>query len=146
MDVSKPNRDMELLLPEFRSALEAVVSEVQAMGYPFHVYEGWRSGDRQEWLWESGRKRPGARITNARRGESYHEFGAAADVVLREGGRWSWSTAMARGKWWRELHAAARRHGLEPLVWELCHIQLAGTSLPELRRRRADEERVRGNR
>ncbi len=79
----KPNRDWELLAPFFAQKLRSAIAECQAEGYPVELFEGYRSGERQEWLYESGRTRDGKIITYARAGESVHGLGLGADVVFK---------------------------------------------------------------
>ena len=57
----------------------------------------------------------------------------AADFVLKVDGTWSWSSS---GKWknaWKDLHTIAGKQGLEPLSWELPHLQAADVTIGQLR-------------
>ena len=45
------------------------------------VTQGLRTWDDQAKLWAIGRTLPGKEVTNARPGESWHQFGAACDVA-----------------------------------------------------------------
>lgn len=125
--------DPARLHPAFRSRVLEVVRQLQAEGLPFRIFEAWRSPERQRYLYEQGRTRPGAKVTNAQAWESYHQYGLAADLVLYENGAWSWETRGPRGAWWTRMHAIARAAGLEPLSFEMPHVQLAGTSTAALR-------------
>jgi peptidoglycan LD-endopeptidase CwlK len=138
IDMTKPNRDLSLLHPAFRAAVAAVLGELQGAGIPFELFEGFRYPDRQAWLYAQGRTRPGAVVTKAAAWSSYHQYGLAADFVLRfddpatprHAMEWSWRGERA---WWERLHEVGCAHGLEPLRFELPHLQLAGLRVAELR-------------
>ena len=49
------NRDFNDLLPDFRVRLEKVLEKLSAAGTPFKFNEGFRTSDRQQWLYGSGR-------------------------------------------------------------------------------------------
>jgi peptidoglycan LD-endopeptidase CwlK len=58
-----------------------------ASGNPVRVTEGFRSFERQDELYAQGRTTPGDIVTNARGGQSYHNFGLAMDLAPVVGGR-----------------------------------------------------------
>jgi hypothetical protein len=64
-------------------------------------------------------------VTNAKAWESYHQYGLAVDFVLRLGNQWSWDTSGTLKRHWQRLHELGREVGLEPLSWELPHLQVA---------------------
>ena len=113
----KPNRDWELLAPFFAQKLRAAIAECQAEGYPVELFEGYRSGERQEWLYESGRTRDGKIITYARAGESVHGLGLGADVVFKIDGKWLWSEP------YDKVEQIMLKHGLKSLKFERCHFE-----------------------
>src|SRR5258707_12398695 len=57
--------------PTFRGKLDAALAQLSAQGSPFRFVEGFRTLDRQQWLYGSGRPsavpygRPGPILTNA---------------------------------------------------------------------------------
>jgi hypothetical protein len=64
------NRDPANLDATFRSKLEAALALLAAQGTPFKFVEGFRTTERQQWLFGSGRPsapfgRPGPIVTNA---------------------------------------------------------------------------------
>lgn len=119
--------------PVFRDRLAAVVRTLESEGIPFRVFEGWRSPQRQQYLWDQGRTRPGAIVTKARAWESYHQYGIGADLVLFENGQWSWESGGERAAWWGRMQQVGREAGLEALSFELPHLQLAGLTISALR-------------
>lgn len=132
---SNDSRDTDLkhLHPEVRKRCKAVLAKTAAADLPFQIFEAYRSPQRQAWLYAQGRTRPGPIVTNAPSWSSYHQFGMAADFVLKVDGAWSWSSS---GQWknaWKDLHAIAKTQGLEPLSWELPHLQAADLTIGQLR-------------
>ena len=124
--------DLDTLHPVFRAKVEAVITEIKNAKLTFEVFEARRSPQRQRYLYAKGRTAAGSKVTNAKAWESYHQYGLAVDFVLKTNGNWDWSTAGANGQAWKELHKIAAKHGLEPLSWELPHLQLAGLKIKDL--------------
>lgn len=125
--------DMILLHPAFRAAVEKVVAELAAESLPFRIFESFRTPERQSALYAQGRTAPGPRVTKARPWSSYHQYGFAVDFVLFIDGKWSWKSDGAFAAKWARLHEIGRKHGLEPLSWEMPHLQYAATSIERLR-------------
>lgn len=126
--------DFSALHPMVRKAVEATHKQLVAEGHPFEVYETYRTPKRQTFLFAQGRTRPGKIITKAGPWSSYHQYGLAADFVLKINGNWSWDDKGARAKSWRRLHEIGRQNGLEPLSFELPHLQMAGLQVSQLRK------------
>ena len=132
---SSAGRDTDIshLHPDLRVRVERVLSRLTAGGMPFRLFEGFRTPQRQHYLWEQGRVRPGAKVTNARPWESLHQYGLAVDLVLFENGKWSWDNKGPKARWWARLQEIGTEQGLEPISWEAPHLQLAGIKLSVLR-------------
>lgn len=76
------SRDLSLLAPKFRAAVEAAIADCAAKGFPVKVAEALRSQERQAWLYAQGRTRSGPRVTNAPTNlTSWHGYGLAVDVI-----------------------------------------------------------------
>jgi hypothetical protein len=89
------------LIPEFRSRLRGALQDLAAQGRPFKLVEGYRTTDRQQWLYGSGRPnvepygRPGPIVTNAdgiakkskHQGDGFAGSGGAADCYPLRGGK-----------------------------------------------------------
>lgn len=73
--------DTSKLWPPFHKMLQNLLARCAAKGAVYHVLSGYRSFVEQDALYAQGRTTPGKRVTNARRGESYHNFGLAVDFV-----------------------------------------------------------------
>jgi len=125
--------ELDLLHPVVRNAVQEVFAQLEKEEIPFRVFESFRSPERQRMLYAQGRTAPGPRVTKAQPWSSYHQYGLAADFVLFIDGKWSWDDKGPRRKYWQRLHEIARAHGLEPLSWELPHLQYVGTTIEKLR-------------
>jgi hypothetical protein len=55
--------------------------QADADGFEFLIYSAFRSAEEQDRKWRQGRKTPGAIVTNAQGGWSFHNFGCALDLV-----------------------------------------------------------------
>ena len=124
--------ELDLLHPTVRTAVEQILAQLAAENIPFRLFESYRTPERQRALYAQGRTAPGNRVTKAMPWSSYHQYGLAADFVLFIDGNWSWETGGAYRRYWERLHELGRAHGLEPLSWELPHLQYTGTNLSKL--------------
>jgi peptidoglycan LD-endopeptidase CwlK len=133
--VMSPNTrrtDLEGLHPKMRRAAVKLLEKLAAEGISFRIFEAYRSPARQAWLFEQGRSRPGAKVTNARAWESYHQYGMAVDFVLWVNNTWSWETTGVHKNSWKRLQQVGTELGLEALSFELPHLQVAGLKLSKL--------------
>lgn len=65
-DVTKPNTDRALWHPLLVARWNELDLRLAAGGIPCRVVEGYRSDERQQWLYAQGRTRPGSIVTNAK--------------------------------------------------------------------------------
>jgi hypothetical protein len=117
--------DLKQLHPQFRAALERLLTKAAEEGRPFRLFEAFRTPERQQWLYAQGRTRPGGIVTKARPWESFHQYGLGADLVLFVNGQWTWSGDGALGEHWKRLPQLARDVGLRSLSWEAPHVEWA---------------------
>jgi hypothetical protein len=96
--IDRNSADLE---PAFRARLEAALSSLRASGSPFKLIEGFRTVERQQWLYGSGRPsampygRPGKTVTNAdgvrikskHQGNGMPGSGVAADCYPLQDGK-----------------------------------------------------------
>lgn len=127
------NSDLALLHPECRQRVEQLGHTLKGERIPFRLFEGFRSPQRQRELYAQGRTMPGGIVTRSKPWRSYHQYGLATDFVLYIDGKWSWDDTGKRKAWWERLHELARSVGLEPLSWELPHVQVSGIRMESLR-------------
>ena len=74
---------LELLEPSFRKKVQKLIQVLQAQGYEPWVYETLRTAARQDWLYASGRTRPGPIVTDVDSSAPMvgHGVGLAADII-----------------------------------------------------------------
>ncbi len=132
----KRSTDPSLLHPLMREKVEHVLQQCKSAGLPFKVFEGYRSPQRQKYLFETRRKDPKTgkryRVTKAKAWRSLHQYGVAADFVLYIDDRWSWSVKGSLGPMWKELTKIGEKNGLVSLSFEKPHLQMARVSLESL--------------
>lgn len=73
--------DLDLIEPDFLARVLEVIARCNARGAQYHAVAGYRTYGAQTALWSQGRVKPGAKVTNAKGGESAHNFGIAIDFV-----------------------------------------------------------------
>ena len=86
---------------------QALVSRMKAVGHPIRITSTYRSSEEQAELYAQGRTTPGNIVTNAKPGESFHNYGVAFDVVFRNEGY------DAPEALWRRLGSVGKALGLE---------------------------------
>jgi peptidoglycan LD-endopeptidase CwlK len=124
--MSGERRDLNELHPTVRAKVADVLADLQKAQLPFDVFEAYRLPSRQRKLFRQGG------VTKADAWESYHQYGMAVDLVLKENGGWSWRTDGGRLAMWDRMNAIGRAHGLKPLSWEKPHLQLDDVDLDDL--------------
>jgi len=74
--------NLDLLYPPFLERVLELNARCLARGVRYVATMGVRTYEEQNDLWRQGRTKPGAVVTNAKGGESQHNFGLAVDFVL----------------------------------------------------------------
>jgi len=113
------NRSLNLLYRPFLIRLQDGLATARDMGHDVYLFEGWRSLDRQAWLYSSGRDREGPIRTWTTTG--MHPLGLAGDVAFGGPKKWHW-----RGDW-DAVGGIMERAGLEWLgrtTADKAHFQL----------------------
>jgi len=126
------NSDPTYLHPVFREKARQLLSQLASEGIPFQLFEGYRSPERQQYLFAQGRSRPGPVVTRAQPWTSYHQYGLAGDFVLFQNGQWSWDSRGPKARYWTRLPELGSALGLERITFELPHLQLAGLKIQDL--------------
>lgn len=87
------------LYPKVERARDALIKRMATLGYPIRVTSEYRSPMEQDKLYAQGRTAPGPVVTNARGGQSYHNWHCAFDVVFRiQGYDGPWALVAKEGK------------------------------------------------
>lgn len=79
------------LTPDVRALSERHIKACAAEGITLLVTQTLRGMDEQAALYAMGRTAPGRKVTNAKPGYSWHNFGRAYDVAVVRGGNIAWS-------------------------------------------------------
>ncbi|UJB33764.1 M15 family metallopeptidase [Chromobacterium sp. Beijing] len=95
-----PSRRIEDLHPALQPLCRQFLERCQAAGLDILITCTWRSGQEQDQLYAQGRTAPGAKVTNARSGQSAHNAmlagkpaARAFDIVPKVNGKPEWSAA-----------------------------------------------------
>jgi peptidoglycan L-alanyl-D-glutamate endopeptidase CwlK len=98
------------LAPSLAEVASDLLAECAAAGVRLEVTQALRTWEDQDRLYAQGRTAPGAIVTRAPAGYSYHNFGLAFDVVvLDDAGAYVWNT---RHSGWVAAAATGKRLGL----------------------------------
>lgn len=76
------------LLPEVQSYARALVHKAADAGVTIKIISGLRTYQEQDALYAQGRTKPGDKVTNAKGGQSNHNFGIAFDIGVFEGNKY----------------------------------------------------------
>ena len=96
-------RDMEILYPPMRTAVELMVGQAEKQGLRVAVFETFRSAERQTQLYAQGH--------TLLKTNGMHHFGVAADIVFLDGdGHFTWPDK--NDPRWQTLGHCGRLFGL----------------------------------
>ena len=104
------SRKLEDLLPQVRSRVEAFLKAADDAGIDLLVTSTYRDNASQDALYAQGRTAPGRIVTNAKAGQSYHNFRCAVDVVPLRNGKPVWDT---KDPVWQTVGRLGKAAGLE---------------------------------
>lgn len=82
--IDKANRKLNVsgMRKDVADRTRAVITQMHAQGIYICVAQGFRSFAEQDALYAQGRTKPGSIVTNARGGQSNHNYGVAVDLCL----------------------------------------------------------------
>jgi peptidoglycan LD-endopeptidase CwlK len=124
---------LQLVNPTLAAKIRQMADILAGESITFRVTEGLRSWAEQAKLYAQGRTAPGAIVTNAQPGHSYHQFGLAVDVApFAADGAIDWNV---NHPVWKRLVEVGTSLGLTSgsqfhTITDWPHFQLTGT-LPE---------------
>jgi peptidoglycan L-alanyl-D-glutamate endopeptidase CwlK len=126
------SRRLEDLHPQVQAKARDWLDACARAGLDILVTQTFRSHAEQERLYAQGRTAPGAKVTNARGGDSFHQYGVAIDFVPMRNGKPVWGTRAAED-WalWEKAGSLAEEFGFEwahrwKTFRESAHIQYTG--------------------
>lgn len=85
------SRSLDDLLPVVKRKAEEFRKLCADQGMDILIYCTLRTWEEQDGLYAQGRTKPGKIVTNARGGESFHNYGCAFDFVPLVAGKPAWS-------------------------------------------------------
>lgn len=88
-------------------------------GLDILIYCGYRSSDEQNTLYRQGRETSGKIVTNARGGQSFHNYGRAIDFVPLKNGKANWGDT----KSYKKAQEIGKKYNLRSLSWEQPHLE-----------------------
>ena len=99
------SRDILELHPTLQRGARELISRMRALGFPVGISSTYRSPEYQDYLFEQGRSRPGQIVTNARGGQSMHNYRLAFDVFKNIRGQEFSDDSFfaAAGRIWQEM-------------------------------------------
>ena len=126
---------LEIVHPELAARIRRAADRLLKAGIVIEVVQGLRTYAEQDALYAQGRTKPGKRVTNARGGQSNHNFGLAVDVCPFRNGKPDWD---APHSVWQQIGDAGKFEGLEwggdwTSLVDLPHLQLSGLTLAQCR-------------
>lgn len=90
-DVISESR-INTLHPKVREKARQFINKAEKQGIKLRITSAYRTWAEQTELYAQGRTKPGSIVTNAKAGESSHNFGTAIDVVPIVNGNADWNT------------------------------------------------------
>jgi peptidoglycan L-alanyl-D-glutamate endopeptidase CwlK len=97
------------LQPIMARKLNRLILAMKILRHPIVLTEGVRTVARQNKLYAQGRTAPGNIVTNAKGGQSLHNYGVAFDVAFLVDGSASWDERLP----WKLLGKVGKALGLE---------------------------------
>lgn len=126
------SRNLSDLVPPCKDRAEKFLSLAKDNGIDLLVTSTYRDLESQAALFAQGRTKPGMIITNARPGQSWHNWRCAFDVVPIRNGKPVWNTTGPDGDLWRKVGELGESVGLEwagkwtGKLREFAHFQYTG--------------------
>ena len=121
-------RSVKELHGKAQSAAVDTLVACKAAGLEVLISCTYRSPEEQDALYAQGRTKPGAKVTNARAYQSFHQYRVALDVYPVVHGKPDFS---GKAPEWPTMAAIFKKHGFEwgfdwPTFKEMPHFQMTG--------------------
>ena len=126
------SRSLSELHPVCKEKAEKFLSLAKDNGIDLLVTSTYRDNESQAALFAQGRTKPGMIVTNARPGQSWHNWRCAFDVVPIRNGKPVWNTTGPDGDLWRKVGEFGESVGFEwagrwtGKLREFAHFQYTG--------------------
>lgn len=107
------SRRLEDLHPVVHEKARLMIERCQNVGIDIIVTSTYRDHASQNTLYAQGRTAPGRKVTNARGGQSFHNWRVAFDVVPMRNGKPVWGTTGDDLELWHKVGRMGESCGLE---------------------------------
>ena len=107
------SRSLNDLHPIVKSKATGHLAACKAAGIDLLVTSTYRDHAAQNALYAQGRTAPGRKVTNAKGGQSFHNYRVAYDVVPLRSGKPVWGTTGEDAVLWEKVGALGEMWGLE---------------------------------
>jgi peptidoglycan L-alanyl-D-glutamate endopeptidase CwlK len=104
------SRSLDDLLPAAKERVEKFLNSAKAAGIDLLITSTYRDNESQNALYAQGRTTPGKKVTNAKAGQSWHNYRCAVDVVPVVAGKPRWDV---KDEVWQQVGALGKAAGLE---------------------------------
>lgn len=104
------SRSLDDLIPAARARVQAFLDAAKKQGIDLLVTSTYRDNASQDALYAQGRTTPGKKVTNAKAGQSWHNYRCAVDVVPIVAGKPRWDV---KDEVWQQVGALGKAAGLE---------------------------------
>ena len=127
------------LHPKVQIKANAMIEACTKAGFDILITSTYRDAESQNALYAQGRTKKGLIVTNAKAGESFHNYRLAFDIVPLRGGKPVWGTKGIDLKLWKDIAKIGKACGLEwagdwkGKLQEMAHFQYTqGLTLKDL--------------
>lgn len=125
------SRSLDELHPTVKGMVEDFLEQCEQNGIDLLVTSTYRDFESQDALYAQGRTAPGRKVTNARAGQSWHNWRCAVDIVPLRNGKAVWNTTGADWELWEAVGNIGEECGLEwagrwKTFKEYAHFQYTG--------------------
>jgi len=122
------SRKIDDLLPVVQGRVLAFIKLCQENDIDILITSTYRDNESQDALYAQGRTAPGKKVTNAKAGQSWHNYRCAIDVVPMRNGKPVWD---AKDPIWQKVGELGEEAGLEwagrwKTFKEMAHFQYTG--------------------
>jgi peptidoglycan L-alanyl-D-glutamate endopeptidase CwlK len=122
------SRSLDDLLPAVKERVERFIASAKTEGIDLLVTSTYRDNESQNALYAQGRTTAGKVVTNAKAGQSFHNYRCAVDVVPIVNGKPVWDTSY---QVWQTIGKLGKEAGLEwagewKTFKEMAHFQYTG--------------------
>jgi len=126
------SRNLNDLEPDVAKLAQALVDKCKTVGIDLLITSTYRDNESQDALYAQGRTKPGNKVTNAKAGQSSHNYRVAFDVVPIVNGKAIWNDYAT----WRKIGSIGEQLGLDwagrwTFFVEYAHFQRKGFTVPK---------------